>query len=229
MRIFKSIISFLSLVTLVACGGGGGGGSNSGNSNTALTVDYGRLLKQDFYQSKSYDLEISGKLDGKNVSGSVRQIVSAPSSATFRGQSVLQKTVTTTGTITIGDAQRSNGSTGQVYYNGELNYIGSSDQESYSIVDSNYNRIEVIRQNDTGINGFERFYNNSNVFIGSNYATYVVEAYDSNSLLLKLIERDTVGQYSTQITHVRVSAGERTILFDEINYDNGDYIRRTRR
>jgi hypothetical protein len=218
-------VCIISAATIFLTSCGGGSDQSQTAATTTLIADLNALSADSFPLPYSVDLRISGTSTGTNITGTARQTVGTLSNAQFRGVNGYSRFFTSTGTISDGSTSRNLSYTGQRFYDQAYNYLGSQDQDGYSVVSTNYRVPSTIRQYDTGVIGTELFYNNSNVQIGSEYTTFVVEAYDSNSLLMKWITRRTPENY-TRVSYERITATKIQTLYDETNYDNGDYLRR---
>jgi len=206
---FKYIFATTAIVLLGACGGGGGGGGGTtGNSNPAPVVSTSSFnllaaYASTFANSQVDKFTVSGTVNSVGVTGSGTKTIGNTSSGTFEGQSALQRTVTVTGSLI------SNGISiplsDSVVNWVTTNYLPLGQvSDEYEVVTGTAVLPTSVRVGDTGPIYTSKRYSDSSKsnLLGSEVATYVVEADTASTVLVTLIfvTKDTANKTTQQST-----------------------------
>lgn len=214
LKLFKTITAVSAMALMTACGGGGGGGG--GGANTTAPVASTSIFPimtvymNTLTSSSSNNYTISGSISGVAIKGSGTVTYGNLSAGTFEGVAAQQRTTTATGSVVANGISIPLNSSSINWV--DSNYVpkGSSSGIEYVVVMGTPTIPTAARVNDTGTLYTAKRYTNStkSVLLGTDTATYVLEADTATTALLTFIltENDNQGNItSTSTEQLRIT------------------------
>lgn len=243
MRTFKSGVSLVFLIAMLAgCGGGGGGGAAAPATPVVSTLSFPLLsaytslnasgMSRSFTATVTIPTGIGSATVACSANGSAT-ITPATTSATFEGKPALSSTTTLTVT-TVASAVCSSASTTQTATNFfDSNYVDLG----YSVAGGEYAVFltplsipATAKVGDTAVAGTETLYTDSTktTSSGTSVKSFVVEADTASTAIVNLIEKsmDATGNVTdTSQNRYRITAvGLLTPLSIDVQYADGSRI-----
>lgn len=175
-------------LALTACGGGGD--TTAANPTVSSSADF--QLRSAWINhvsgSRSLTFNVTGSVDGTNVSGTGIGTQSSLVSTTFEGGPALRASTSLSMTLNPGNLTIATTSYG--YIDSNYNYLGSSGDAGYSVVSSSEVIPTTAKVNANGVLYTENLYSDSSksLLLGTETTSYSLEPDTADTALLKIIQ-----------------------------------------
>lgn len=193
------------LALLGGCGGGGSSSSSSGSVTSSISFDLGQAKANLSANGVSQPVDVSGKVNSVDISGSGTITESPATASTFEGQTALRVTGSFSGSVSGGGQTIPLGVSAQVY--ATTNYVPLGEvlpSGEYWVAQAGSTSVPTtVKVNDTAVTAkFNRYSDSSKTtLLGTAVRSYVIEPDTSKTAIAKFLENE----YDTSKTQVSSS------------------------